>query len=131
MRAVLLAALLLGALPALAQRPAADARCTGIGEDFVYDCVIRLSRGGKPLAGARVTVSADMPSMPGAHAIVPVAAAPGARAGDYSARLDLDMPGLWALRLRLAGPVNDELLLHLEFDEKKSSPPKRAARERK
>jgi len=99
--------------------------CTFTGTDFVYDCVIRLSRGGAPLAGARVTVGADMPSMPMAHNVKPVTAKPGAKAGEYLTRLDLEMTGEWAVKLRLVGPVRDQLVLHYEFDEKGARPAKR------
>lgn len=123
----LLIAALLGA-PALAQGTRAELACRFTGTDFVYDCVIRLARGGQPLVGAQVTVGADMPSMPMAHNIAPVKAAPGKLPGEYQARLDLEMTGEWAVKLRLAGPVRDQLVLHYEFDEQGARPAKRRAR---
>jgi hypothetical protein len=118
--------LILLALPLLAQAqtPKADLRCTATGQDFVYDCSILLTRGGQPLEGAQVTVGADMPSMPMAHNLRPAKAAPGTKPGEYKARLDLEMPGEWAIKLRLDGPVRDLLVLHYEFDSKGASPKK-------
>jgi hypothetical protein len=112
----------LAATPALAQRAQAALECRFTGTDFVYDCVIRLTRGGQPLPGAQVTVGADMPSMPMAHNVKPVKATPGREPGSYEARLDLEMTGEWAVKLRLAGPVKDQLVLNYEFDEKGARP---------
>jgi hypothetical protein len=116
--------LILGLLPlaAAAQSPRAELACRATGTDFVYDCAIRLSRGGKPLEGAQVTVSADMPSMPMAHNVKPVKAAPAQAPGEYRAKLDLEMLGVWAVKLRLSGPVRDQLILHYEFDSKGATP---------
>lgn len=109
----------------LAQTPQADLRCKATGQDFVYDCSVVLTRAGKPLQGAQVTVSADMPSMPMAHSVQPAKAAPGTKPGEYRLRLDLEMLGEWAIKLRLAGPVRDQLILHYEFDGKGATPSKR------
>jgi len=119
--------LILALLPglALAQAPKADLLCRFTGTDFVYDCTIRLSRGGKPLQGAKVTVGADMPSMPMAHNVKPVKAQPTQAPGEYKAKLDLEMLGVWAVKLRLAGPVRDQLILHYEFDSKGATPVRR------
>ena len=116
--------LCLCALPVQAQKARAALACAFTGTDFVYDCVITLRQDDKPLAGAQVTVGADMPSMPMAHNIAPVKAKPGAKPGEYTARLDLEMTGEWAVKLRLAGPVRDQLVLNYEFDEKGARPAK-------
>ncbi len=118
-------ALILAALPASAQRVQGQLDCRFTGVDFVYDCVIRLARGGEPLAGAQITVGADMPSMPMAHNVKPVKAKPGKAPGEYLARLDLEMTGEWAVKLRLSGPVRDQLVLLYEFDEKGARPARR------
>jgi len=110
---------------ALAQAPKAELACTATGTDFVYDCTIRLSRGGKPLEGAQVTVGADMPSMPMAHNVKPVKAQPAQAPGEYKAKVDLEMLGVWAVKLRLSGPVRDQLILHYEFDSKGATPVRR------
>lgn len=100
---------------ALAQEVKGKLDCKYTGTDFVYDCRITLERGGQPLSGAQVTVGADMPSMPMAHNVAPVKARPGKTPGEYLARLDLEMPGEWAVKLRLSGPVRDLLVLHYNF----------------
>jgi len=105
-----------------AQTPKAELQCKPTGEDFVYDCTIRLTRGGQPLEGAQVTVGADMPSMPMAHSVRPAKAQPGTQPGEYRVRLDLEMLGEWAVKLRLGGPVREQLILHYEFDGKGASP---------
>lgn len=128
MRIVLFALACLAAAPAWAQRVQAALDCRFTGTDFVYDCVIRLNRGGQPLAGAQVTVGADMPSMPMAHNVKPVKATPGREPGSYEARLDLEMTGEWAVKLRLAGPVKDQLVLLYEFDEKGAKPVTRSGK---
>jgi YtkA-like len=113
----LLSLCLLAPLAASAQTRA-DMQCKAVGKDLIYDCVVRLARAGEPVNGAQLTVSADMPSMPMAHNIKPVKARPGKGPGEYLVRLDLEMQGEWAIKLRLAGPVRDQLVLHYEFDER-------------
>ena len=117
MRLLLLMGLLAPMLAA-AQQTRADMQCKATGKDLIYDCVIRLARGGEPVSGAQLTVGADMPSMPMAHSVKPVKARPGKGPGEYLVRLDLEMQGEWAVKLRLAGPVRDQLVLHYEFDER-------------
>ena len=126
MRLTILFALAMLSSPALAQRAQAALECRFTGTDFVYDCRIMLTRAGQPLPGADVTVGADMPSMPMAHNVKPVKARPGKSPGEYEARLDLEMTGEWAVKLRLGGPVRDQLILLYEFDEKGARPARRA-----
>ena len=126
-KSALLLILGLVSLPLHAQRIHAELDCRFTGTDFVYDCVIHLARGGAPLAGVQLSIGADMPSMPMAHNIKPVKAKPGKKPGDYEARLDLEMTGEWAVKLRLAGPVRDQLVLHYEFDGRGARPVKRSA----
>jgi YtkA-like protein len=121
-KSALLLILGLASFPLHAQRIDAALDCRFTGSDFVYDCAVRLARGGAPLAGVQLTIGADMPSMPMAHNIKPVKAKPGRKPGEYVARLDLEMTGEWALKLRLAGPVRDQIVLHYEFDEKGARP---------
>jgi YtkA-like protein len=109
---------------AAAQRVDANLDCKYTGKDFIYDCVIRLSRGGEPLSGAQLSVGANMPSMPMAHNLEPVKARPGKKPGEYAARLDLEMPGKWTVKLRLAGPVRDLLIVHYNFTESGTAPRK-------
>jgi hypothetical protein len=70
------------------------------------------------VTGAQVTVALEMPSMPGEHTQKPVKARPGKGPGEYIARLDLDMLGEWDLKLRVTGPLRDQLVLHCQFDER-------------
>jgi hypothetical protein len=67
-------------------------------------------------------VGADMPSMPMAHNVRPVKAEAGAQPGSYRARLELEMTGVWALRLDLSGPVRDRLISVLRFDDDRVVP---------
>jgi hypothetical protein len=111
-----------------ADRARAAIACTAAGGDFIYECTIKLTnrRTGAPIEKAQVTVGADMPSMPLAHNVPPVSASETARAGEYQARVTLEMLGDWALRLRVAGPLEDQLVEVLNFTEQGSGPPNRA-----
>jgi hypothetical protein len=113
---LLLLLVLLLPCPAFAQKVHAALSCEAAGE-FVYDCVIRLSRDGKPLTGAQLSVGADMPSMPMAHNVRPVKAKAGGHPGEYLARLELEMHGEWALKLRIAGALREHIVLHYRFTE--------------
>jgi YtkA-like protein len=123
MRTILLLGML-WSLDANAQKVAADLACRYTGKDFRYDCTVRLTRGGEPLSGVQVTVGADMPSMPMAHNVKPVRARPGRTPGEYRAPLELEMPGEWAVKLRLSGAVREQLILHYHFTESGMSPRK-------
>lgn len=120
--------LALSSLPAFAQRLQGELDCKPTKTDFIYDCTVKLTRNGQPLSGAQVTVGADMPSMPMAHNVKPVKAKAGKAPGEYEAKLDLEMLGEWAVKLRLAGPVKDQLILLYEFDEKGAKPLRRGDR---
>lgn len=100
----------------------ADMQCKAAGKDLIYNCTIRLARADQPVEGAQLTVAATMPSMPDAHAVKPVKARPGKGPGEYLVRLDLDMQGDWDVKLRLSGPVRDQVVLHYEFDERGGRP---------
>ena len=96
----------------------ADMQCKRAGKDLIYNCVLRLARADQPVSGAQLTVEPEMPSMPEAHKLKPVKGRPGPGPGEYLVRLDLDMPGEWALRVRLSGPVRDQVVLRYTFDER-------------
>ena len=104
---------------ALAQRLAADVDCKPTQHDLVYDCRIALkeAKSGQPVAGAELSVGADMPSMPMAHNVKPVKATPGSTPGEYAARIELEMYGEWTLKLNVRGPVRDLVVKKLEFRE--------------
>jgi hypothetical protein len=127
-KTLLLTLALLVPSAANAQRPQAELECRFTGTDFIYDCVIRLKSAGKALERAEITVGADMPSMPMAHNVKPVKAKPGKAPGEYLARLDLEMQGEWAVKLRLAGPVKDQLVVLYDFDDKGARPVTRAGK---
>jgi hypothetical protein len=118
-RFLLTLALLAAAQPAAAQRLAADVDCKPTKHDLVYDCRIALkeAKSGKPVSGAEVSVGADMPSMPMAHNVKPVRAKPGAKPGEYEARIELEMFGEWALKLNVRGPARDVIVKKLDFRE--------------
>jgi hypothetical protein len=108
---------LLVPMTAMAQTRA-DMQCKAAGKELIYNCTLRLARSGEPVNGAQLTVTADMPSMPEAHSMKPVKARPGKGPGEYLVQLDLDMQGEWNVKLRLSGPVRDQLVLRYEFDER-------------
>lgn len=99
-------------------RAAVDCRPAGGAQDtHAYDCTIRVSNAhsGAPLPGARFSVTADMPTMPMAHAMAPVDAVPVDAPGSYRVRLNLEMAGRWQLKLRFASPVRDLLVSNVEL----------------
>lgn len=102
-----------------AERLKAEVNCMPAGESLVYDCKISLSgrKSGEPVTGANIVVDADMPSMAMAHNIKPVVAEPADEPGAYHARLHLEMPGEWALRLKVSGPARDLIVHVMEFGE--------------
>lgn len=111
----------LGQLPLLAgadERKAAEVECAPVEQEtLVFDCTIALRgrKSGAPIADAEFTVGADMPSMPGAHNVRPVAAVPHGPPGTYRARIELEMTGEWALRLDFTRPGRDRLVRKLRF----------------
>jgi len=128
-RFIVFALLAAVALPAAAERPKGTLECKPSGTDFVYACTIRLTQGGKPLQGVKITLGADMPAMPMAHNIKPVVAKPTSQPGVYEAKLDLEMLGLWVVKLRLSGAVRDQLNLRYEFDQQGARPATAGARD--
>ena len=113
-------ALLLTGLPApatAAPRPTADLACVAFGMGPQLDCTLRLHISGAPLDKARVTLGAAMPSMPMAHSVKPVAALPTGRPGEYRALLELEMNGVWALQIDIAGPPRERIVRSLRVDE--------------
>jgi hypothetical protein len=124
---ILAAALLALATPAVAaERVRADLACVPIADaELDYACTIRLSdAAGKPVEGADISVGADMPSMPMAHNVAPVKARQSVP-GVYEARLTLEMHGVWAVKLRLGPPRNDQIVRRLRFEPGKVEAPSR------
>jgi hypothetical protein len=114
MKRALALLLLVAAAPtaAFAQRLDAEVDCKPTKTDLVYDCrfVLKEVKSGRLVSGALLSIGADMPSMPMAHNIKPVRAAPGTAPGEYTARIELEMFGDWALKLNVRGPVRDVIV---------------------
>ena len=112
------ALLLCAALPAAAApRPQVDLQCEAFGIGPQLECTVRLRLSGAPLAGAQVTLGASMPSMPMAHTVKPAAALPTGQPGEYRGRLELQMNGVWAVQVDVAGPVRDRVVRPLHIDD--------------
>lgn len=118
MKRILAGALFLAfASPAVAGSPETDIHCRPAGTGPVYDCVITLADPGTgdPVPDAQFTVVADMPSMPMAHNLRPVAAVPADEPGTYHARLSLEMHGTWTVELRFSDPAPARVHRTLDF----------------
>jgi hypothetical protein len=115
--AALVACLFVSAASAQAGRAQAEVSCEPAAEHLVFDCAVRLTNrhSGEPLEGARITVNADMPSMPMVHHVSPVQTEPTAEPGLYRLRIALEMPGVWILRLDIRGPMRDLLVIRMDF----------------
>jgi hypothetical protein len=134
-RKLLIAASLLASLAAWAAAPAfaadratAALDCKALAEpEFAYDCTLDIAnaRTGAPLDGATIILGADMPSMPMVHNVPPFAFTPAGKPGRYQARIQLDMYGPWAIKLRIAGPLRDEVVAVYQFGIEGSEPRRR------
>lgn len=103
---------------AQATRPRVDLRCQAVAIGPTLDCVVTLAtRDGVPLSAAEVRLGATMPSMPMAHAVKPVRAQPTGRLGEYRGTLELEMSGLWAVQVDIAGPLRDRIVRRLQAEE--------------
>jgi hypothetical protein len=109
-------------------RPATELRCASHGQGPLLDCTVRLrSAAGAALDGAQVTLGATMPSMPMAHSVKPVPAKPTGQPGEYRGTLELEMLGVWAVQVDIAGPVRDRVVRPLANDECQPAMPCSAA----
>lgn len=122
-------AVLWAATALAADRAKAAVDCKPAGQKFAYDCTIKLTnaRTAAALEKAEVTVGADMPSMPMAHNVKPAIAKATGKPGEYEARLQLEMFGDWAVRLKIEGALRDRLVEMRNFSDKGSGPPARKA----
>ena len=100
-----------------APRPEIDLQCVAHGSGPLLDCTARVSVSGAPLGAAKLTLGASMPSMPMAHTVKPVPAAPTGRPGEYRGTLQLEMNGDWAEQIDLAGPPRERIVRVLRVDE--------------
>ena len=96
--------------------PAADKKsgqveCAATDVRLAYDCIITLTnkKTGQTIKDAEFTVSADMPSMPGAHTVKPVAVMNHGM-GMYHVQLVLEMYGEWALIMDFTLPKRDRVV---------------------
>lgn len=114
----------LAGAPALAQgRPQVDLECEASGAGPLLDCRVRLAtRAGAPIEGAEVTLGATMPSMPMAHAVAPTPARPTGQPGEYRGALALEMSGVWAVAVDVAGPLRERVVRSLRAEECRSTP---------
>ena len=85
--------------------------------EFAYDCTLDVAHAstGAPLEGATIVLGADMPSMPMVHNVPPFTFNPADKPGRYQARIQLDMYGPWAIKLRITGPLRDEVVAVYQF----------------
>ena len=109
---------------AQAPRLRVDLGCTPTELALTYLCTVSVvDPAGSPVDGAQVTLSADMPSMPMAHNVIPARAQPvPGRPGIYQGRLTLEMPGEWVVRLRFEAPHRDVVVRKFDFQKDKVSP---------
>ncbi len=109
----------LSAAASAGERAKAEVACMATGEELVYDCMIMLTNksSGNPIPGAKVSINANMPSMPMAHNVPPVIAKAMGEPGNYHARLTLEMHGEWALTIDVSGPLRDRLVKKLQLGE--------------
>ena len=99
------------------ERKAADITCQPTDQKLVFDCTIILTgnKTGAPIDGAVFMVGAHMPSMPGMHNMIPVLARSHEMPGMYSAHIQLEMFGEWALNLDFSKPSRDRVVQKLYF----------------
>ncbi len=113
---VLVGVLAMACAPPAPPSVAVEVACAPESSALRQQCRVRLTdrRTGRPVEGATVTLTADMPSMPLGHNLRAVTATPAEPAGTYQGTLELPMPGRWVVAVRLAGPVQDQLTHPIE-----------------
>ena len=96
---------------AAADKKSAQVECAATDVRLTYDCIITLTNKttGHAIKDAEFTVSADMPSMPGAHAVNPGAVMDQGM-GMYHVQLVLEMYGEWALTMDFTQPKRDRVV---------------------
>ena len=123
-----LAAALVAAPALAADRLQATVSCKPAGVSLAYDCTFKLANAstGAPVEKAQLSIGADMPSMPLAHNVPPVTAKATGTPGEYRALVVLEMHGDWALRLKIGGPLRDQLVEMLNFSPQAVGPARKA-----
>jgi hypothetical protein len=101
-----------------AERARAEVSCTPAGKPLVVDCTVVLldTRTRQPIEGASLVIAADMPSMPMMHHVRPILGEATGRPGVYRARLVLEMPGQWAIKVTLSSPFRDQMVALVNVD---------------
>ena len=96
-----------------------DVKCNSTEEKLVYDCMIYLTdtKTNEKMSEAKFMVSADMPSMPGAHNVKPVMAH-SMGLGIYHVRIKLEMYGEWVLKMDFTKARRDRIVKKMTFGEK-------------
>ena len=104
------AALVSGCSPPPPQAVSVTLQCAAESHALRQRCAVHVTdrRTGRGVAGATVTLLADMPSMPLVHSLRPVTAVPDSPPGTYRGTLTLEMAGRWVVAVRIAGPVDDQ-----------------------
>ena len=94
-----------------AGKKSGQVECAATDVRLAYDCIITLTnkKTGQTIKDAEFTVSADMPSMPGAHTVKPVAVM-NYGMGMYHVQLVLEMYGEWALIMDFTLPKRDRVV---------------------
>ena len=94
-----------------ADKKSAQVECASTDVRLTYDCIITLrnKKSGQVIKDAEFSVSADMPSMPGAHTVKPVSVV-NQGTGIYHAKLVLEMYGEWALTMDFTQPERDRVV---------------------
>ena len=94
-----------------ADKISAQVECAATDVRLTYDCIITLrnKKTGQAIKDAEFSVSADMPSMPGAHTVKPVTAI-NQGMGIYHTKLVLEMYGEWALTMDFTQPERDRVV---------------------
>ena len=94
-----------------AGKKSGQVECAATDVRLAYDCIITLTnkKTGQTIKAAEFTVSADMPSMPGAHTVKPVAVMNHGM-GMYHVQLVLEMYGEWALIMDFTLPKRDRVV---------------------
>lgn len=105
---------------AAGERPMVNVDCKPTDEKLVFDCTFEVmgKKSRRPIEDAAFKVNADMPTMPLAHNVKPIRPEPVAdKPGSYEGRLELEMPGEWALRMTFDEPVRDIVIEKMTFGE--------------
>jgi len=94
-----------------AGKKSGQVECAATDVRLAYDCIITLTnkKTRQTIKDAEFTVSADMPSMPGAHTVKPVAVMNHGM-GMYHVQLVLEMYGEWALTMDFTQPNRDRVV---------------------